>query len=89
MVSMGESAEQHPRSHRVTLNRAAHLIDSTGERVRVTVLDLSEGGVRLQVVEPLFVGETIELELGRSGYAKVVICWTQGDEAGGTVLEMF
>jgi hypothetical protein len=87
-ASVGEQLKYGLRDRRVTLNIDAHLVDCTGERVKVTVLDLSQGGVRLQVVEPLFVGETIELELGRSGYAKVVVCWTQGNEAGGTFLEM-
>ena len=54
----------------------------------VTVLDLSRSGVRLQVPEPIFVGETLELELGRSGYAKVNICWTRGDEVGCTFMDM-
>lgn len=52
------------------------------------MLDISREGVRLQVPEPIFVDETLELELGRSGYAKVTICWSQSGEVGGTFVDM-
>ncbi len=61
---------------------------SSGERISVTVIDISKTGVRLRVPEPIFVGEVVELELGRSGYAKVVICWSQGSEVGGSFAHM-
>jgi hypothetical protein len=61
---------------------------SSGELISVTVIDISRTGVRLKVPEPIFVGEVVELELGRSGYAKVIICWSQGSEAGGTFVGM-
>lgn len=73
---------------RVRLEVGTSLIMPSGERIKVTVLDLSRSGVRLQVPEPIFVGETLELELGRSGYAKVNICWTRGDEIGCTFVDM-
>lgn len=82
------SAFFHQRSVRVTLALETSLIDSSGERMRVTVLDISKDGVRLRVPEPLFVGEVVDLELGPSGYARVEICWSNGSEAGGTFVDM-
>lgn len=76
------------RPARVRLDLPTSLVDSSGARIKVTVLDISRTGVRLKVPEPLFVGETVELELGRSGYAEVTICWSLGSEAGGTFVDM-
>jgi len=76
------------RPTRVRLDLQTWLVDSSRARTRVTVLDISKTGVRLQVPEPLLVGETVELELGRSGYAEVTICWSLGSEAGGTFVGM-
>ena len=76
------------RATRIGLGLRRWMVMSSGERIKVTVLDMSRQGVRLEVPEPVFVGETVELELGRSGYAKVTICWSRGSEAGGTFLDM-
>ena len=59
-----------------------------GERVKVTVLDISRSGVRLRLPEPVFVGEVHELELGRSGFVAIQICWCRGSEAGATFLDL-
>lgn len=84
---MGQSSP-FTRSPRVTLNLETSLTDSTGTAIKAVVLDMSRCGVRLQVGEPLFVGETVDLEMGRSGYAKIQILWVSGSEAGGIFTEM-
>lgn len=76
------------RPIRVRINLETSLILSSGESLNVTVIDLSKAGVRLQVPEPIFVGETVELELGRSGFAKVVIAWSEESEAGGSFVDL-
>ena len=76
------------RSPRVTLNLETSLTDSTGTAIKAIVLDLSRDGVRLRAGEPLFVGETVDLEMGRSGYATVQILWVSGSEAGGIFTEV-
>nr|WP_314447374.1 PilZ domain-containing protein [uncultured Sphingomonas sp.] len=76
------------RERRVTLNLPARLIDSTSTEIQVVVLDLSPSGIRLQISEPLFVGETVAVELGRSGFAKVQILWVAGNQAGGTFVDI-
>lgn len=76
------------RPVRVRLDLETSLILSSGESLNVTVIDLSKAGVRLQVPEPMFVGETVELELGRSGFAKVVIAWSKESEAGGSFVDL-
>lgn len=76
------------RAPRVTLNLGTSLTDSTGTAIKAVVLDISRDGVRLQTGEPLFVGETVDLEMGRSGYAQVQILWVSGSEAGGIFTEL-
>jgi hypothetical protein len=84
---MSESTKSF-RERRVTVNLQTSLTDSTGTDIKVIVLDLSREGVRLRVGEPLFVGETVALHMGRSGYARVQILWVAGIEAGGAFLDM-
>lgn len=81
----GQSVE---RGHRIRLDIDAHVIMASGEAVVATVIDMSRAGVRLKVPEPLFVGEEIELQLGRCGYVRVHICWSEGSEAGGRFLDL-
>ena len=84
---MGQELNSY-RDRRVTLNLETSLTDSTGVKIKAVVVDLSRTGVRLQISEPLFVGETVDLEMGRSGYAKLQILWVTGFEAGGVFLDM-
>jgi hypothetical protein len=77
-----------PRPKRVRLDIEARLICADGEELTVTVIDISKSGFRLRVPESLFVGEQVQLKLGRSGYAAGVIRWIRGDEAGGEFTEL-
>ncbi|MFC7537874.1 PilZ domain-containing protein [Sphingomonas sp. GCM10030256] len=76
--------EPTPRGRRVRLDLEAKLINSNSEEWKVIVIDLSSDGFRLRVSDPLFVGESIQLKLGRSGYAAGVVRWIEGNEAGGS-----
>lgn len=85
---MMRQADLPSRERRVTLDLPARLIDSTATETKVTVLDLSRRGICLRINEPLFVGETVDVELGRSGFAKVQIMWVAGNQAGGSFLDV-
>jgi len=84
---MGQELNSY-RDRRVTLNLETSLTDSTGVEIKAVVVDLSRTGVRLHIAEPLFAGETIDLHMGRSGYAKLQVLWVSGFEAGGAFLDM-
>ena len=84
---MGQALE-NLRARRITINLETSLTDSSGAEIKAVVLDLSKNGVRLQVGEPLFVGELLQLQMGRSGYAKVRVLWVAGIEAGGIFLDL-
>lgn len=84
---MGQAIDRY-RGRRVTVNLETILTDSTGVEIKAVVVDLSQTGARLQIAEPLFVGETVELRMGRSGYAKLQVLWVSGFEAGGLFLDM-
>ena len=75
------------RPRRVSLDLEAIMMIE-GERVKITVLDISRTGLRLRLPEPVFAGETYELELGRSGFVGIEICWCQGCEAGAVFLDL-
>ena len=75
------------RPRRVSLDLEAFMIIE-GERVKITVLDISRTGLRLRLPETVFVGEIFELELGRSGFVSIRICWCEGCEAGAVFLDL-
>ena len=53
----------------------------------VEVVDISSGGFRLRVREPLVVGEQFRLRVSRYGDFKAQIQWVGDGEAGGLFLE--
>lgn len=59
-----------------------------GERLRATVIGLTQTDVRLRSPEQLITGEIVELELGGVGYVLVRICWSRGREAGGVFIDL-
>lgn len=86
----GEAVHQQNgagRSRRVSVDLESSMVIQ-GEQVKVTVLDISRSGVRLRLREPVFVGEVHELELGRSGFVEIQICWCRGFEAGAIFLDL-
>ena len=80
---MQDSRTPLPRQPRIRLDVTACLICSDGEKLKVTVIDLSSDGFRVKVPEPLFVNERVQLEMGRAGFADAVIRWVSDGEAGG------
>ena len=78
-----ELGQQHVR-----FDIDASLTMASGNKVSARVIDISRSGVRLKVASPLPVGEQVELQLGRCGYVRVLICWSRGSEATGRLLDI-
>lgn len=78
--------DDDPPSHayRVHLNLQTIMLVSDDIEVPVTVLDISREDFRIRTHEQLFIDEQVELKLGRSGFARGVIRWIEGSEAGGS-----
>ena len=73
------------RAPRVDVRKAASVINSDGEEISVTILDISGSGFRLHVVDKLNIGEFIGLRVDGETVA-AQIRWVLGDEAGGAFL---
>ena len=83
---MSDVPRLNKRAPRVDLRRPAVLINSDGVHSDVTVLDVSSGGVRLEVSETPRIGEHVTLRTdGRDDYP-AQIRWALGTEAGGVFL---
>lgn len=74
------------RAPRIDLRRPAVLINSDGDAMRVTVLDVSSGGFRLEVPESPKIGEMVTLKVERHAEFPAQIRWALGSEAGGVFL---
>jgi hypothetical protein len=74
------------RAPRVDLRRPALLIDSDGTATKVTILDISSGGFRLEVSESPRIGEDVRLRVDRGDEYPAQIRWALGNEAGGVFL---
>ena len=75
------------RSPRVDTNFATTLIDSDGNVVPVTVVDLSREGCRLETEATLKIGENVQIEVPKYGSFPAQIRWALGKEAGAVFLE--
>jgi hypothetical protein len=81
---------EHPgrfgrRPPRVDLRRPAVVVDSEGDEHKVTILDLSSGGFRIQL-DGARIGEFVTLRGERGATFRAQVKWTLGDEAGGVFL---
>lgn len=74
------------RAPRVDLRRPAVLVDSEGNVRDVTILDVSNGGIRLDLSESLRIGEFVTVRVDRNVSFAVQIRWILGNEAGGAFL---
>lgn len=74
------------RAPRIDLRRPAVLINSDGDAMSVTVLDVSSGGFRLEVPESPRIGELVRLQVEREAEFPAQIRWALGNEAGGVFL---
>lgn len=75
------------RSPRVDTNFMTKLIDSDGNVVAVTVVDLSREGCRLETDATLKIGEHVQIEVPKYGNFAAQIRWALGNEAGAIFLE--
>jgi hypothetical protein len=86
MTAQGVSAEaalRGPRrSRRIDLRHPATLINSDGESVAITILDISSDGFRIALSELLREGERITIIEGKE-CLEGEIRWALGSEAGG------
>jgi hypothetical protein len=74
------------RAPRVDVRKAAIVVNSDGDEISVTVLDISGSGFRLHVTEKLNIGEFVRLRVDDE-ILSAQIRWVLGDEAGGAFLE--
>jgi hypothetical protein len=83
---MARTSGFNKRSPRIDVHRRAVLINSDGIQSEVTLLDISSGGFRLELSEPLRIGEFVTLRVERSEELPAQIRWALGNEAGGVFL---
>ena len=74
------------RAPRVDLRRPAVMINSDGVETDVIILDVSNGGFRIEVRESPRIGEFVTLQVERSENFPAQIRWVLGNEAGGVFL---
>jgi hypothetical protein len=83
---MARLSGMNARAPRVDLRRPAVLIDSDGVESAVTILDVSNGGMRLDVSASLLIGERATLRVEHGEAFPIEIRWTRGNEAGAVIL---
>ena len=82
---MARTPGMNKRAPRVDVRKAATVINSDGEEISATVLDISGSGFRLHVSDTLNIGEFIQLRVD-DALVPAQIRWVLGDEAGGAFL---
>lgn len=83
---MGQREERR-NGRRIDLRRAAVLVNSDGVECKALVLDISSGGIRMSVDEPLSIGELVTLRAASREEFYVRISWALGSEVGGILLD--
>ena len=83
---MNRRSDHVKRAPRIDVQRPAVLIDSDGRESGVLILDISSGGFRLEIAEPLRIGEFVTVRGVRGGDFAAQIRWVLGAEAGGVFL---
>ena len=73
------------RAPRVDVRKPAIVVNSDGDEISVTILDISGSGFRLHVLEKLNIGEFVRLRVDDE-ILSAQIRWVLGDEAGGAFL---
>jgi len=87
-TSMARVPGLNKRAPRIDLRRPAVLINSDGVELDVTILDVSNGGFRLEVLESVHIGEMVTLRVERDEQYPAQIRWVLGSEAGGVFLAL-
>ena len=72
------------RPRRIDVRLNGTLWTADGGRFGATVLDISAHGFRIEIDEPLAVGERVRLAIDAKHVAEAEIKWVLGREAGGT-----
>src|SRR2546423_13486934 len=85
-LTMARVPGLNKRAPRIDLRRPAVLINSDGVEFDVTILDVSNGGFRLEMLESVRIGEMGALRVERDEEYPAQIRWVLGSEAGGGVL---
>ena len=83
---MSGTPEINKRAPRVDLRRPAILIDSEGGERPIVILDISNGGFRMEVPESPRIGELVTVRVEHGINFAAQIRWVLGNEAGGVFL---
>ena len=75
------------RAPRVDTRFETSLIDSDGNSVSVTVIDISREGCRMETDGTLKIGENVQIKVPKYGTFPAQIRWALGNEAGAVFLE--
>ena len=75
------------RAPRVDTKFETSLIDSDGNTVSVTVIDISREGCRMETDGTLKIGENVQIKVPKYGTFPAQIRWALGNEAGAVFLE--
>lgn len=87
---MRHEAISHPverRERRVEARRSATLIESDGNELPVTILDISARGFRIETRDALAIGDIVRLKVDKAGDFAAQVRWALGSEAGGAFLD--
>jgi hypothetical protein len=81
--------EEQRRSERKTLAQSASIEDSVACTLNCILLDISEGGVKLQISEPALVPDEFILLLSRFGSVRrrCSVVWRSDDQLGAQFLD--
>lgn len=82
------SSKAERRSPRIDLRREAWLTNSDGGKFPIRILDVSAGGFRMEVPEPVRIGELVTVMFDRNYVVQAAICWVIGDEAGASFVTL-
>ena len=74
------------RAPRVGLRLLATLVREDSTEEKVTIVDVSSGGFKIEVSETPRIGEFVGLRVDKSGIIDAQIRWALGNEAGGVFL---
>lgn len=79
---MVDAPRFNKRSPRIDIRHSAALVDSGGTEHQVVILDISSGGFRLEISEPLRIGEFVSIRAASGECFDAQIRWALGAEAG-------
>ena len=78
--SNGERRRQHARH---SVSTSAELRPRTLRKIKISVIDISVAGFRINTLSPLHIGEDVYLHLPSIAPLKGTLRWKTGDQYGG------